>query len=144
VAAGSRQLDPLFINADVASRSRMQDGVVVTSLAYVGDVDEGIISDAEENWTGGGSDISVSLIRQSGGLQISMLDTPAIAARLGFCNCANAYWVAGHTDLGNREIMLNKDRSRGVIVGALTHELGHYFFGEGHPKVRGNLGFGGI
>lgn len=116
---------------------------VVTSLSYRGDADNGIVSDVARNWTEEGRIRGFRLF-------VSLMDCRSIsgytndAARFGFCSCTSAYWVAGHYDFAYGNIVLNKGCSRRIIAGALTPELGHYFFGEGHPKARGDLGSGGI
>jgi hypothetical protein len=147
VAAGTRQLDPAFRNPAVAAGSKTIEGVVHTTLGYEGSVDDKIVQSAEKDWTGNGKDVQMSLVRQpegSNGLRINMIDTPGMAAKLGLCTCTTAYWVAGHTDLENNQIVLNQDRDSSVQREALKHELGHYFFGKGHPTLAGQLGFGGI
>lgn len=101
---------------------------------------------AAKDWTGDGKDVQMSLVRQpeGGPLQINMTDTPGMANFLGLCTCTTAYWVGGHTDLKNSQILLNGDRDFSTQKESLKHELGHFFYGKGHPTKHGDLGFGGI
>jgi hypothetical protein len=73
-----------------------------------------------------------------------MIDTPEMARQRGLCTCTTAYWIGGHTDIDNNQIVLNGDRDLMTRKESLKHELGHYFFGIGHPKKSGDRGFGGV
>jgi hypothetical protein len=87
------------------------------------------------------------MIRQStesSGVTINMLSTPEIARDLNFCTCALGYSVGGRADPVGRWIYINADHSRATQRQSLQHELGHYFFGRGHPSRPGQLGWGGV
>jgi hypothetical protein len=147
VAAGKDQLDPGYRNTDIQANSRMNGNILSTTLNYKGNVDDRDMKKAVNSWTGNGETIQISPVRQpeeSNALAITMRDTTWFAGRMGFCDCNKAFYVSGLADLNSRTIYLNQDRIRSVIVHALKHELGHYFFGRGHPKMLGDFGYGGI
>lgn len=148
VAQGKLQLNPSYRNADVqASSKTTEDGVVSTTLGYRGDVSDKDAAAAAKDWTGNGKDLRMSLVRQpegSSSLRINMISTRELAEKWGTCECTTPFFTTGHADLINKQILINEDRSRDVRVASLKHELGHYFFGPGHPTKFGELGFGGI
>ncbi|TXI49875.1 MAG: hypothetical protein E6Q50_06025, partial [Lysobacter sp.] len=143
----SGPVNPNFVNQSVAEQSSTIDGVVHTDLAYEGNVDERLIPYAENNWTGNGKVMQLQMTRRpegNAGLKINMIDTPAMAEMLDLCSCERAYNVGGRTDIAGKLIYLNKDISFEQQKSSLTHELGHYFLGYGHPSQRGHFLFGGI
>jgi hypothetical protein len=58
--------------------------------------------------------------------------------------CTNGYYIGGRTPPGTSTIYLNRDQTISVQRISLGHELGHYFFGNGHPQNSGDFLKGGV
>jgi RHS repeat-associated protein len=141
----SSPVNPNFYNQVVANQSEEKGGIVHTDLSYVGTVDDRLISTAEENWTGDGGTMQLQMTRRPvASLRIDMVNTPEMSRLVNLCSCVRGYDVGGRADIGNGLIHINKDRSLREQRQSLTHELGHYFLGYGHPSRADHFLYGGI
>jgi RHS repeat-associated protein len=143
----SRPLNADFINDHVLSNTTMDGDVVATTLSYDGDVSDSIVENAAKQWTGAGDQMKLQMIRQSNSqesLKIIMLSTPEMARKLKACTCTTAYSTPGAAFIADRTIYLNRDHSIADLKITLAHELGHYFFGYGHPSMKGDYLLRGV
>jgi hypothetical protein len=143
VATGG-QLDPNFRNPDVAAETTTSDKGVNTSLKYGGDVNDNTVNRAVDGWNGNGVSISPARQTDGSGVQIYMRSSRELAGDLCLATCTNGYYIGGRTPPGTNTIYLNRDQTISVQRISLGHELGHYFFGNGHPQNSGDFLKGGI
>jgi len=138
------QLNPNFRNADVAGETATSDKGVNTSLKFSGNVDDATVSRAARNWSGDGIDLTPARQPDGEGLHILRRSSREFAADLCLATCTNGYYIGGMTPTGANTIYINSDHTTSVQRTSLTHELGHYFFGNGHPQNQGDFLKGGI
>jgi hypothetical protein len=68
-----------------------------------------------------------------------------MAEAVRLCECMAAAFISGYTDTESNFIRLNSHRIETASAHlTIAHELGHVFFGKGHPTMPGHAGFGGI
>ena len=143
VATGG-PLDPNFRNSDVAAETSTSKEGVKTSLKFSGDVDDSTVGHAARNWNGDSMEITPARQPEGDGLRILRRSSRELAADLCLATCTNGYYIGGRTPPGANTIYINNDRTISVQSTSLTHELGHYFFGNGHPQNPGDFLKGGI
>jgi hypothetical protein len=143
VASGG-QLDPSFRNPDVAANTTTSDRGISTILKYGGDVSDGTVNGAAKNWSGDGVNITPARQLDRQALQVLKRSSRDFAADLCLATCTNGYYIGGNTPSGMNTIYINSDHNGSVQRESLTHELGHYFFGKGHPRESGDFLKGGI
>jgi RHS repeat-associated protein len=145
VAAGDNPIDPDWKNPAVSADSHTVAGMVATTLKYTGNVPDALVVSAANDWTGDGSYIQINPSRQdTAPLEIRYTDTATLAGYACMSSCAGAYRNgAGGITRGNT-IYLDRYQPFETRRTALRHELGHYFFGPGHPKAPTDFLHGGV
>lgn len=145
VAAGDNPIDPAWKNPAVAADSHTVVGVVVSTLKYTGNVPDALVVSATNDWTGDGMIMKLTPSRQdSAPLDIRNADTATVAGYACMASCTGAFSAGlGGITRGNT-IYLDRYQSLDNKRAALRHELGHYLFGRGHPKVPGDFLYGGV
>jgi hypothetical protein len=142
--ASGKQLDPAFRNPHVAEATNSNASGVTTSLRYNGSMSDKDVNEAVSPWNGSGLAINAMRQADGSGLKILLRNTPELAGELCLASCVKGYLLGGVTDLSTSTIYINSDRSPVMQRTYLTHELGHYFFGYGHPQKSGDFLFGGV
>ncbi len=143
VATGSR-LNPDFVNPAIAAETTSDGKTTNTALKVDGDVAQATIRGALSNWNGDG--LKISPVNQTGddSLHILARSTAQFAGDMCLSVCTAGYNIGGRTDLSKSTIYLNSDHPGWLQETSLTHEMGHFFFGNGHPQTPGDFLYGGI
>jgi hypothetical protein len=151
----STQLDPNFENPFIAEHtSYNSDGVMEIRLPYRTD---GLISDATiqaaaQDYSDGSifkkQSLSVALYpagpAEGNAILIKGATSPFFANKIKACTCESGSRIGGYTDVVNLVITMNVDSLKSTLRQSFRHELGHLFFGVGHPSQPTHFLYGGV